>query len=111
MLFQCRTSSVAAGLIEKASDDDLYRLAEAMPYATTTHNTIELPDGVFWPDLQSRLLYKRYFFDGLWNGVLNRCNRVSGVTSGILDPGVRLNGAAILGAPGSEYRFGESTWL
>lgn len=54
--------------------------------------TITLPEGVSWPDMESRVLFVRPFYDALWSKVLRRCIGRNGV----------VNGAAILGSPGSE---------
>ena len=70
------------------------RLLRAMlePSVQRAGNTITLPEGTFWPDLYSEVLYVRYFYDALWNDVLKR---------GLSE---KIHGAIILGTPGSEWR-------
>ena len=56
-----------------------------------TEDSITLPNGVEWPDLQSSKLYIRSFYRPLWESAL--CHGLG-----------ELRGAAILGTPGSELR-------
>lgn len=59
-----------------------------------TH-TITLGGGARWRDMDSNVLFIRYFYRDLWEVVLNMGQRKSFV----------LNGAIILGTPGSEFFY------
>ena len=67
------------------------KLARGVLEAREGHNTITLPDGVFWPDLRSPVLYVRHFYNDLYEHVLMKCTSC---------PDNR--GAVLLGTPGSE---------
>lgn len=53
-----------------------------------TDNAIVLPPGIMWPDLTSRVLYKRPCYEGLWRSVLHEGRDED------------LRGAVICGSPG-----------
>lgn len=67
------------------------KLARGVLEASETHNTITLPDGVCWPDMESSVLYVRHFYKDLYEHVLKKCTSL---------PSNR--GAVLLGTPGSE---------
>jgi hypothetical protein len=67
------------------------KLARGMLEASETHNTITLPSNIFWPDMESTVLYIRHFYKDLWESVLKECTSL---------PSNR--GAVIMGTPGSE---------
>lgn len=78
-------------LNELPADDPLSKLARGLLLASAAENTIKLPDNVFWPDVDSTVLYVRSFYKDLWESVLR---------SGVSERGNR--GAVIIGTPGSE---------
>ncbi len=59
--------------------------------ATGTPHIIKLPDGVKWPDMNSTVLYVRYFYKDLWERVLHE-----GLSN------KKWLDAVIMGTPGSE---------
>ena len=85
-----------AGLLELPPNNYFAKLAAAIPKAKVSLDgkTITLPDGLYWPDLESDVLFVRHFFNGMWGGVLNCC-------MGRLEP--RLKSAVLLGSPGSTF--------
>ena len=76
----------------------LAQLAVAMRDATYRYDpvskTITLPVGVSWPDLDSNILYVRFFYKDLWDSE-------SVLMHGCVVQGV-VKGAVILGTPGCE---------
>lgn len=80
-------SKLARGLLE-AEEVDVPAGADGM----TGTRTVTLPHGVFWPDMDSTVLFVRHFYENLWEKVLNTCK-----------PQDDLRDAVIMGTPGSEY--------
>ncbi len=86
----------SAALVEYPAIDNLAKLAAAIrdhAYDPAA-NTITLAEGVGWPDLDSNVLYVRYFYQDLWEQVLK------GGVAGVDD----VDGEVVYGTPGGEYR-------
>ena len=89
---------VSEWLVEYDPTDSLAKLAAGIPDATITYRkegtirTITLPEGIFWPDMESNVLYVRWFFNDLWESVLNCCKRRENPMQ---------KGGVLLGSPGS----------
>ena len=89
---------VSEWLVECDPTDPGAKFAACIPDATITYRkngtiqTITLPEGIFWPDLKSNVLYVRWFFNDLWESVLNCCKHRENPM---------LDGGVLLGSPGS----------
>jgi hypothetical protein len=81
----------AGKLVPLPPSDKLAQLVAAICQgrAVETADCISLPEGLFWPDLKSTILYVRHFYVPLWEKVLNK---------GL--PSESLQAAAIIGTPG-----------